>query len=192
MTIAPYLPWLPHEWRSRSTRLLLVGESHYVTDPNEDSDQLTKNIIQGVRNRTRSFPFYTKAAALLANSELTPASGSIWDQVGFVNFVPYSVGTLSNATPAAELWAAGKDRFIDLLTDLQPTHVLSLGQRQWNHIQFPPGWTSIPSTADENVRCWTASDGHRTIATWINHPSSRGFSVERWRPRVESLLRVVT
>lgn len=183
--------WVGPDWPSPSRRLLLLGDSHYLTDPVDDSAELTRAIIRDVRDGRRRIPFYSKAEAL-CRASLTMASSntaSFWNQVAFANYIPVTVGTVSNAVPTREMWQAGGPRFIHLLEELRPTHVLSLGQRQWDHIQFPTDWRSVTTPDDDNIRIWETPAGDRIRATWVNHPSSRGFSITKWRPRVEALLR---
>lgn len=183
--------WVGPDWPLRSPRLLLLGDSHYLTDPGDDSAELTRDIIGDVRDGRRKISFYSKAEALCRACLMTVSTdaASFWNQVAFVNYIPVTVGTVSSAVPTREMWQAGAPRFIRLLEELRPTHVLSLGQRQWDHIQLPTGWRSVTSPDDDNVRIWETPAGDRIRATWVNHPSSRGFSTTRWRPRVEALLR---
>ena len=186
-----YEPWIGPTYRASSPRILMLGESHYVTERSDDSVNLTRDIVQDVRDGVRRFPFYTRAAALIGGDTVPGESRSaLWDRLAFLNYIPVSVGQVSSAVPTPEMWAAGKDHFFGFLADLAPTHVLSLGQRQWNHIEFPPGWASVAAldSADAQVRRWIAPDGVSTVATWVNHPSSRGFSTAKWRGRVRALL----
>jgi hypothetical protein len=190
---AGHIPWVGPTFRSSTRRVLLLGESHYVSNLAEDSPTLTCDILGAVRNGERHLGFYTKAADLVGNIA-TPAQSAklaaFWDGVAFFNYVPVVVGQTSETEPTAAMWEQGHARFLALLADLAPTHVLSLGQRQWNHIHFPPGWSSVkaPGGSDPEVRRWTAPDGRGVTATWVNHPSSRGFSVAKWRDRVAALL----
>lgn len=185
-------PWVGTEWRSASPRLLLLGDSHYLTDPSDDSANLTCDIVGGVRDGTRSISFYSKVAHLVGGRDATTPDGrhKFWNGVAFCNFVPITVGTTFDAIPSPAMWEAGAQRFIPLLAELTPTHVLSLGQRQWNRIAFPEGWTSTPIAGQQHLRYWQSHPGLCIAATWINHPSSRGFSAAKWAERVTSLLSV--
>jgi hypothetical protein len=183
--------WAGPDWPPSPPRLLLLGDSHYLTDPDDDSAELTRDIVRDVRDGRRKIPFYSKAEALCRECLTTASSSttSFWNQVAFVNFIPVTIGTVSSAVPSAEMWQAGAPRFIRLLEELRPTHVLSLGQRQWDHIRFPPDWRSMTAPEDDDVRLWLMPTGDRIRATWVNHPSSRGFSTTKWKPRIEALLR---
>jgi hypothetical protein len=190
MTIA-HREWVGEAWYRIAPRLLLLGDSHYVTDPRDDSPELTRDIITSVRDGHRRIPFYSKTEALCA-AHLTRVqkkeSAGFWDSTAFTNFVPFTVGSTFDSVPTAELWRAGGESFVQLLANLQPTHVLSLGQRQWNHIQFPTGWRSVPDPNDAAIRVWEGPGGDHIRATWVNHPSSHGFSVSHWESRVAALL----
>jgi hypothetical protein len=187
-----YEPWIGPGYQGAAQRVLLLGESHYLTDPVDDSVNLTRDIIRDVRSGTRHLPFYTKSAALLDGADAMDGDTgpALWDRLAFFNYIPVVVGRESSAIPTPQMWAAGKDRFFTFLAELSPTHVLSLGQRQWDRISFPPGWTSVAATdsADAQVRRWLSPKGASIAATWVNHPSSRGFSPSKWRGRVRALL----
>src|SRR5512141_1904717 len=102
--------WVGDEFRHSSPRLLLLGDSHYVTNPAEDSAGLTCRIVAAVRDKTRAIPFYSKAEALCARALGHRSASPFWDRVAFANFVPMSVGTTSDATPTQEMWQAGASR----------------------------------------------------------------------------------
>ena len=48
MQMAEYVPWIGPDWPDASRRLLLVGESHYVTDPRDDSDHRVASLLGSV------------------------------------------------------------------------------------------------------------------------------------------------
>jgi hypothetical protein len=187
MTTIVHEPWSGAHWASTDVRLCLVGESHYITNPDDDSSQITRDIVRDVRDGRRTLPFYTKVATLLSDFA-SARNATVWDSVAFLNFVPVSVGTTHDAKPTAEMWRDGATRLQEFLVAFRPTHVLSLGQRQWNHIVFPPDWKSVVVSSDEAVRIWHTAAGDPIAASWIDHPQSRGFAVERWRSRVATLL----
>lgn len=183
-----HVPWVGDAWSGLTQRLCIVGDSHYVTNPADDCEHLTIDIIRDVRDGRRHYPFYTKTAALVGDLLEEARDKPLWDRLAFFNFIPTSVGTKSTALPSAAQWEAGARGFTRVLAELKPTHVLSLGQRQWNHISFSDGWQSIAEARDSDIRLWQNPAGRPIVATWVNHPSSRGFSVARWRPRVITLL----
>jgi hypothetical protein len=187
MTSIVHEPWIGTEWGHAGPRLCLVGESHYITDPSDDAPRINQDIIRDIRDGRRKLPFYTKVATLLSDFGSGRAE-SLWDRVAFFNFVPVSVGTVHDAEPTAEMWRDGLARFQQFLVASKPSHVLSLGRRQWDHIAFPPHWKSLALSSEEAVRMWHTPTGDRIAATYINHPQSRGFSAKRWRPRVATLL----
>jgi len=185
-------PWKGSAYHTAQHRVLLLGEAHYLTDFADDSPSLTRDIVRDVRDGERRLPFYSKAAALVGGAEADSPEGraAVWDRLAFFNYIPGVVDHVSNTVPTTEMWAAAIPRLFTLLAELAPTHVLSLGQRQWNHIAFPAGWSTVAvqGNPDAQVRRWMAPDGHTMIATWVNHPSSPGFSTAKWRGRVRALL----
>lgn len=136
---APYAPWIGLNYRTANPRVMLVGESHYVSNPSDDAPTLTCDIVEAVRDGQRSLAFYSKVARLIGGEAAATPEGRVafWNRVVFFNYVPMSVGQWFNAVPTDTMWQAAGPRFTTLLLDLSPTHVVSLGKRQWNRIEFP-------------------------------------------------------
>ena len=187
-----HAPWVGDDWESASPRLMLLGDSHYLTDLSDDSTGLTQDIVRSIRDGERRISFYKKAAELAGGKVATTQDGwrAFWNKVVFLNFVPVTVGTAFDAVPTPAMWNAGVSRFVGHLERLEPTHVLSLGQRQWNHIAFPDTWESTSVSGHPDLHYWRTRNDSRIVATWVNHPSSRGFSVAKWSARVNALLDV--
>lgn len=185
-----HLPWRGPAYGSEPKRILLLGDSHYVTDSRDDSPDLTQAIVRSVRDGRRSLPFFSKVVSLFEESAYEADSRqAFWDRVAFLNYVPVVVGQNHDAKPTRAMWQSGAPRFFRVLDELRPTHVLSLGRRQWNEIRFPPGWISEEARGcGDEIRRWRSPEGPVIAATSINHPSSRAFSVAKWRSRVRALL----
>lgn len=185
-------PWAGSRYRSESRRLLLLGKAHYHVDPNEDSSELTTDVIKRERDGITHERFFIMAAELVGPLLQPPASAraDFWERVAFANYSPQTVGQHMRDEPTSEMWQRGQVRFIEMLESLAPTHVLSLGKEQWNAIAFPAGWTStlITRTDAGEIRRWQ-SPAHSIVATPINHPTgSQGFSPGHWIEHVRVFL----
>jgi hypothetical protein len=171
--------------------LLLLGESHYA-EACYDTPSLTREVIERVRTGVETARLFTRVCRLVDG--IGPLDDArrrrFWDGVAFYNFVPELVGTGARQRPTAAMWARGPAALALVLDALQPTHVLALGQTLWNHVTLPSGWCSREMADGSAIRSWEPPGGRPVFATWVNHPSSNGFAVAKWRDRVEDLLRL--
>jgi hypothetical protein len=184
--------WTGRQYRSQPLRLFLLGKAHYGVSPDEDSTDFTKELLGRVRAGTTHEPFFTRTA-LLVGAALNPPIASpsdVWDRVAFANYIPENVGPGVRDRPTPAMWERASSRLGECLEALAPTHLLSLGKEQWNEIQMPPGWTSVPlrQTAVGTIRVWR-SRSRSIIATPIDHPTaSFGFSPDQWLEHIKLFL----
>jgi hypothetical protein len=191
-----FLPWVGPSFGTGplgERRLLLLGEAHYSDDPADDIPGLTKDVVSRVENNKQKLPFFTKAAQVVGRASglaATEDSRDVWASVAFYNFVPQMAASAARVRPTPEMWKAGGAPFATVLDDVRPARVLVLGADVWNHLsgQFLAGWTSQPITVGQPIFQWSGPDGRGIITTWIDHPSSFGFSVEHWVGRAAGLL----
>jgi hypothetical protein len=186
-----HLPWCGPNYTTATTRLLLLGKSHYDVKPSDDSPEFTRQLIRCIRDGEAKEPFFTKAAALVGAATDPPfqPTSDFWDRIAFSNYVPVTVGDGVHDAPTPAMWQRARVRLLELLETLAPTHVLSLGKEQWNAIALP-GWTSTPvrQTSAGTIRVWR-SGTRAVIATPINHPTaSFGFSEHEWVDHVRIFL----
>lgn len=189
-----YKPWRGSEFGGGplgTKRLLLLGESHYSAEAECDTPDLTISVVEQVKAKTQVIPFFNRAADLVTTSARIGHldRSNFWDAVTFYNYIPCLVGTAARVRPTRAMWDAAPAPFGATLTDIEPERVLVLGKTLWNHIKLPSGWTSEVLGDERNaLRTWTTPAGRSIRATWINHPSSVGFSLAKWHPRAEALL----
>lgn len=56
-----------------------------------------------------------------------------WNSVAFYNYVQEPV-LEARCRPTSQMFAAGRQAFVEILSSLQPTHVLALGIELWRHM----------------------------------------------------------
>ena len=77
-------------------------------------------------------------------------------------------------------WPPG-NRNLDVLAQLAPRFVLVAGKRLWS--KLPSGRKLNLERSDGSswpAREYAGPDGEPILATYINHPSSYGFSWHKW------------
>lgn len=195
MTKSPspeHLPWCGSAYRTMRLRLLLLGKAHYGVQPSDDSPEFTRELIQKVRDGHVREPFFTKTSALVAEASELPSqpTSEFWNKIAFLNYVPVTVGSGVHDAPTPTMWRRGNSRLLEILEDLRPTHVLSLGKEQWNRIRTLGDLKSAPVRQTEAglIHIWR-SDARAIVATPIAHPTaSFGFSTRDWVKHVQTFL----
>jgi hypothetical protein len=187
-----HLPWYGPAYHDARQRLLLLGKAHYGVQPSEDSPEFTLELVRKVRDGHVREPFFTKTAALVAAASEPPFqfTSEFWNRIAFFNYVPVTVGSCVHDAPTPAMWRRGKSRLVELLEALKPTHVLSLGIEQWNHIRTLGSLKSEPvrHTKAGPIHVWR-SDAMTMLATPIAHPTaSFGFSPGDWEEHVRTFL----
>lgn len=175
-----------------SKRLLILGEAHYSDQAADDRPSLTKELVGDVRNGRRSISFFTKLGSLLTSIDPhNPDPRGIWDQVAFYNFIQGFAASEARVRPTPAMWEAGLGPFSTVLRGMQPNRVLVTGIDLWNALsqQFMPGWMSVRAHEDDSqpVFSWSSATDTPIRATWIEHPSSFGFSGAAWSDRLAAL-----
>lgn len=192
-----YEPWIGPAYSSHGLsgiRVLLLGESHYLSPGDEKYDQtdLTTGIIEGVREGTRQLRFYTTVARLIESVATDASDGehSIWDRVAFANLIPGRVADRAGVRPSSEKWGHGLQNLPRLLDATTPHAVLVLGIQMWRWIEqwLPADWERWREGGQAIGASGRWSAGQALVMARTRHPS-RGFSVDKHRPLVAELLR---
>ena len=176
-----------------SKRLLVLGEAHYSDHPEDETPELTCNLLQTITDGTRSIAYFTKLEHLLAGCQNGDGRRRVWASIAFYNFVQGFVAKKARERPSEEMWEAGRAPFARVLAELKPQRVLVTGVELWNALSHGlfPGWTSRSMTPgfDGPIYEWSSVDHQPQVcATWISHPSSVGFAYEKWTERIDTLM----
>lgn len=193
-----FLAWMGRSYCqgiSDGIRLLVLGESHYG-NPHEAERLMTRKVVEDQLLGTSRQGFLTTLHRLVREAT-EPGRGSseisFWNQVAFYNYVQELVGPKSRIRPSRQAWQRSAPAFVQQLEQLQPHAVLVCGRALWDHLKEVDGLTGAPEVDAANAdisTCTLLIRGRAVgVAAPINHPSSRGFRRERWRPIVTTLLR---
>jgi hypothetical protein len=187
-----FKPWEGKGYGSEDVaglRLMVLGESHYAA-AEDDSDSLTVDVVRAHLSGARREGFLSLWSSLLAGKGpfAHMSAHEVIESVVFSNFVQALAGEHHDNRPTETMWAAAALPFCGLLDERRPDAVLVLGQATWNHVRFEEEDASKMEDHRDEHRTWTRPDGHQIVATWINHPRSRGFSSRKWEDRVNHFL----
>lgn len=191
---------------------MVVGESHYSSDHSVGSvvPDMTQWAVEHYLNgglAPQAKGFFTRVGGLLAarrgpssDTEEAPPHGNeiddrvaIWSSIVFYNYVPVVVADGPRIRPTQAMWDAGREPFFEVMRRSQAEAVLVLGEALWNNMPASdePAYTFDFEGQPKWARRYSLSGSgdvpNRVTATYINHPSSHGWSGTRWRPVVDFL-----
>lgn len=165
-------PWIgEHYGREEScfkVRLLVLGESHYDSNPEFADCDFTRQVVRKWGQKRR-YSFFTKIANVLrgrAGWISDDERREIWEHTAFYNFVQ-SVVPDSRMPPTFRQWCEAQTPFETVLQGLDPDAVLMLGKRLSEHVLLRP----------QNV-----------TFEMITHPSSSQFRHKDAIPTFKKLL----
>ena len=119
-----------------------------------------------------------------------------WQSVAFYNFIQEFVAG-PRMHPVPEAWRSARPAFEAVLEALRPQALLILGARLWNNLPNSELESLHSEREGPQLRAGELSgkswlyllpDSSKVLAAGIHHPSSVGFSWERWHPVVSALL----
>ncbi len=198
-----FLPWVGarygeiHAPPVGRARVLVLGESHYG-DASCQRESFTNDVVKEwvFQRRDR---FFTKVAKLtlgLSTAEwLSPElSHEFWNSVLFYNYVQEIVGPGPRYRPSPEMWRCAESSLGRLLLEHTPNCIVVLGRELAGALRTTStlGFAVVSEDGPEPFYVLEPAQATRPIVwTWVNHPSSPGFSYAKWQPRVQSLLKRV-
>ena len=205
MTVQPivtpqFLPWVgarygeTHAPPLGSARILVLGESHYG-DESCQRESFTRDVVSEwvFHRRDR---FFTKVAKLTLGLSTADwlsqdASHEFWNSVLFYNYVQQIVGPGPKYRPTPEMWGSAESSLESVLRQYTPNCIVVLGRELAGALRTTTslGFAVVSEDGPEPFYA-LAPDGAQgpILWTWVNHPSSPGFSYAKWQPRVQSLL----
>ena len=185
-----FTPWVGTSYQRAEPRLLILGESHYG-EPHPEPAQSTITVVEKWREGEWKVRYLLAAARLLSGLprwEVTPETALA--NVAFYNFVQFMM-PWHDTRPTPEQFVASTEAFREVLTKLDPTHIIATGKTLW--------W-GMPHFDVEGVTgqflqfgCETMEVGrYRTpsgfaLVTLIPH-LSRYFSPPRWHDPIKQFL----
>ena len=192
-----WLPFVGNQYSNGKEKLLIVGESHFLSDKegskeSHDNNDFTRHVVneQGAlrkypkKNPPKLFPNLHKA--LFGNSKFK--SEVFWDNVSFYNFIQRPM-THKKDRPKKADYVDGWYTFIKTIEILKPTSCLMLGTSSSNSVKKAldgSGYTIAKSKKHPKISgtfpreyVLKNSNGDATKLLFIRH-TSQYFSWAKW------------
>ncbi|HLA28625.1 MAG TPA: hypothetical protein VJZ49_12090 [Syntrophales bacterium] len=180
--VTKFEPWKGPAYGNGTTNLLVLGESRF------DEDFTDRKIIEYLigGNKHRTFTNFVQAALSKRYWEEGYDPFVFWDKVLFYNYLTTFYPGEARVPPSSDQREDPQNRKIlrSVLQKYKPSHCIVWGCENWDTIAvegecWSPEWP-IPGLADPHNYRSVVVDNHPTLFSYINHPSSIGFSFERW------------
>jgi len=188
-----FQPWIPESYFDSSNpygKLLILGESHYINEPNVSIDyseittDITKDVING--GGCENIYYYRNLGRVFnINQKL------IWEYASFANAIQAAMVD-SNAQPTREQFKTIIPALWLIIENLKPQKMIVTSKRMWNN-WFPDKdprcnyVTSIEAKGKESSVWRYKHDNGYCYAIAIKHPS-KYFSSEAHKPLIEKFL----
>lgn len=131
-------PFIGKEYHSQIPKILILGESHYRGEGDQNGKEFTRYVIQRFAQRCigERRKFFTIIARAL-DSELTNETApAVWDGVCFYNYVQVFVGNGPRCRPTDQMFTDSRQAFKEVLEFLKPDVVVVLGRKLRSHLEF--------------------------------------------------------
>jgi hypothetical protein len=185
MNVEPYFqPFEGCDYRNPNQaifpgRLLVLGESHYLRNPeNDDRPDFTQRILSSVvRERSMSgwrTRYFRNVFYLLTGRRSTDVEDAVWQRVwqslAFYNFVQARDLTRPLMRPKRQQWLEAKDPFRLVLARLRPEFVIITGRTASAYATSIQGVLKKPGV----IGVWIPTvDNSYAFTRCVHHPSSR-------------------
>jgi hypothetical protein len=184
-----FKPWVGKYYKNKSTKILVLGESHYLDDykPDETTLELKKVTSEIIKKYLKykngkvehekwmnTFKKFTNV--ILATQVDITELVEFWNSVVFYNYVqePMSGPRLSPTTNDFKMSALA---FFEVLKKYQPDIIIAWGDRLWEHLPNDNGeW--IKDTYKLDAVWFYNIVGKKICVISVYHPSSSAFNKE--------------
>jgi hypothetical protein len=183
-----------HYWNPIAfpSRLLILGESHYLRDPaNDDRPDFTRRILESVAkdHTMRGWPtdYFRKLFFVLTGHRGRDVRqedwSAMWNSLAFYNYVQTRELRGPRRQPTAKEWQQAQAPFRLALARLQPQLILATGKRLFGYA------AQGGEKRDSSLGVWLpTSNGNYAYMEFICHPSSSRFTRDKCRSSVGKLL----
>lgn len=176
-------------------RLLVLGESHYTSKPEEVGTSwpdYTQWCVRKFPINGESNPFYDNVARIFSDgyrqNGVAEHRRLIWNSVAYFNFVPVCADGRSIADggtgrrPTAKMFEEGANSFLPIIRKLDPEAVIVCGLQTWD-------WAApkLDGFSGKPRDVIYYDDGFQLFSR-IHHPSYQKFKPDYWTKRIDYLL----
>jgi hypothetical protein len=161
-------------------KLLIVGESHYLRKPEDDTPDFTIRVLQSVvadhMMRGWQTPLFRNLFYLVTGERNRAVSqeqwNRFWNAVAFYNYCQTRRLTRPLMRPVRHEWEASREPFKGVVSRLRPNFVFISGYHVSGHATALSG--SVVTAENDGV--WLPVGNSRyALARGIYHPSSRQY-----------------
>lgn len=196
-----WYPWVGAGYKEAKQRVLVIGDNLYAVDENGDYDEETARDFLSNRETVREYveesrdpkkwhaKFYDRLTDTFVSEDRIDR---FWNKVAFVHFFQQPDGRVSGNGHGKTERMAAWSRWQELVEVLRPDICIFCGTglgrcyEEWNRSMGKEAdWWDVESGiykgGQQPIRgVFTTAGGHRAELVFMRHPSSRGFSSERW------------
>ncbi len=143
-------PWAGERYGSDPSgrRLFVMGESHYGSSGQLDDPELTRYVVGLIVRGKKTLRFFTTTARVVSG-DMQVAVPAFWQGVAYANYC--QGGAYSRKEGARpEMWEAGDQAFVPLLSKLKPTHLLLFSQLAYRRLVVQ-GRDASPSVSPSSM-----------------------------------------
>lgn len=161
-----FTPFVGNEYFKQSSKILILGESHYRQEKFGTEREYTINVVKrlGKRINGERHAFFTKIAKILSRKPYANLSNmdaqAFWETVAFYNYVQSFVGTKPKERPTPKMFEDSQYAMKEILFSLKPDIIVVLGVELY-----------------KNLVRMNIDFGDAMICSWT-HPSSPHFKRE--------------
>ncbi len=186
-----FMPWVGLNYGRKNhfkLNLMVLGESHYRWGRPHGQHETVRLVSDYIKPDSRNL-FGRKVRQLICGEEDVSA-GDFWDSILFYNYVQAYVGNEPQVRPTSSMWAEAEPGFLEVIRYYSPDVIVVLGKKLWDHLpKEGKGGPTISDGKEEQGTLWfPTKKGKRALASFVWHPSYRGFSVSDWHPIVRVLM----
>lgn len=205
-----YDPWIGAEYADRKRRLAngehfsgsnwflhVLGESHYVDNAEENSRDLTKQVVCRYSDpRGSSAVFFNRVLQTAQGCDYYSVDRQAgWSDIAFSNYIQEPLSA-SRLPPNDAQWAQASKCLVGQISITQPRVILVLGKRLWDWFTYnyqsiseeTPSLDVFRNKTTVNDACilaYQTGEGLRfSIAVWSYHPSSSKFDGQLAHDRI--------
>jgi hypothetical protein len=186
--IEHFKPWIGKKYGNSCPGVMVIGESRY------DEEYTDHRIVtSGAGGRTHTN--FIQAVLCKRHWEEDYDPSQFWSKAIFYNYHT----TFFPGEPRIDPKLVEQDNVRNrkmlarMLMKLRPTHCIVWGKRNWESIDVDGVvWspeTDIPALDNSHPYCYAESREHKTLFTYVKHPST-AFSFDHWTRVLSAFLAI--
>lgn len=189
-----FQPWVGHFYRESVCRVMGLGESHYCASQNDDSPNMTIDIIKDfIDPHSEHEPYkntYTKFTRALAGYSVPKEERwEFWEYIMFYNYVQVPISG-PRVAPSFEQFLQSETSFWSVITQYRPQIIICWGKRLYENLpkdNIVKEKTIVVGAREVMLRNYC----YGTHSFWVikmTHPSS-SYSWNFWHSAINEVVK---